>query len=67
MPWLILVLVLTATPAHAVKLPQGVSCELVRSRVAEHGKVIAYAWARLNGFSKREINEAGRCLISDKR
>jgi hypothetical protein len=48
--------------ADAPRLPQGVTCEFVRAKVAEHGKVVAYAWARLQGYSRREINEAKRCL-----
>jgi hypothetical protein len=51
-----------ADPSTPPRLPEGVTCEFVRAKVAEHGKVIAYAWARLNGFSKREIAEAKRCL-----
>jgi uncharacterized protein YbaA (DUF1428 family) len=43
-------------------LPQGVTCEFVRAKVAEHGKVVAYAWARLQGYSKEEIKQAKRCL-----
>lgn len=50
----------------APKLPAGVSCEFVRSKVAEHGKLVAWAWARLNGYSRAEINEAKRCLWSRK-
>jgi hypothetical protein len=57
MRWLILVAVLTATPASAEppRLPPGVSCELVRAKVAEHGKVLAYAWALNNGLSLADI------------
>lgn len=44
------------------RLPEGVTCELVRAKVAEHGRVYAYAWARLAGFTTAQINEAKRCL-----
>lgn len=46
----------------APKLPIGVTCEDVRSKVAEHGRYVAYAWARLQGYSKTQINEARKCL-----
>lgn len=64
MRWLILVAVLTVIPAHAAppRLPEGVTCADVRAKVAEHGKVIAYGWARLQGYSKRDIDQAKRCL-----
>lgn len=45
------------------RLPPGVTCADVRAKVAEHGKVYAYAWAKLNGYSSREITEAKRCLV----
>jgi hypothetical protein len=48
--------------AEAPRLPHGVTCEFVRAKVAEHGKVVAYAWARLQGYSKEEIKQAKRCL-----
>lgn len=54
-----------ATLAHAAdppKLPAGVTCEAVRAKVAEHGRVYAYAWARLNGYSRAEVLEAKKCL-----
>ena len=59
--------ILVATGLHAraadtPRLPPGVTCAAVRAKVAEHGKVYAYAWARLQGYSKAEINEARRCL-----
>jgi hypothetical protein len=60
-----LIVVVGFTLAHAAdppRLPPGVSCEAVRAKVAEHGKVVAYAWARLNGFSKADIEAAKRCL-----
>jgi hypothetical protein len=56
---------LVATLAHAAdspRLPPGVTCSDVRAKVAEHGKVYAYAWARLQGYSATEITEAKKCL-----
>lgn len=53
---LISVLIMLMTrPAHAADLPDGVSCEQVRSLVAEHGKVKALAWAIEHGLSLRQI------------
>lgn len=53
-----------ALPAFASepKLPAGITCEFVRSKVAEYGKVYAYAWARMQGYTSREVAEAKRCL-----
>lgn len=58
-------IVICATLAYAAdppRLPPGVTCADVRAKVAEHGKVYAYAWAKLNGYSSAEINEAKKCL-----
>jgi hypothetical protein len=54
----LLIAVLLITPALAAdppKLPDGYTCEDVRAKVAEHGWFIAYAWAKLHGYSKGEI------------
>jgi hypothetical protein len=48
--------------ADAPKLPPGVTCEFVRAKVAEHGKYVAWAWAKLHGYSRAEIEIAKRCL-----
>lgn len=49
-------IVLMTRPAKAeAALPDGVSCEQVRSLVAEHGKVKALAWAFEHGLSIRQI------------
>lgn len=53
--------IVTAAQA-AAELPPGVTCEFVRAKVAEYGKVYAYAWARLHGYSAAQIAEAKRCL-----
>ena len=61
----ILALISSCTKARAdypPNLPAGVTCELVRAKVAEHGKIVAYAWATLQGYSRREIKEARKCL-----
>lgn len=52
----------SAALADDPRLPAGVTCDMVRSRVAEHGRLVAYAWARLQGYSRRQIKEAERCL-----
>lgn len=57
-----LVLMASAVAADPPRLPPGVTCADVRAKVAEHGEVYAYAWARLRGYSKAQINEAKRCL-----
>lgn len=57
-----LVLLATAIAAEPPKLPPGITCEMVREKVAEHGRVLAYAWAKLQGYSKAQIKEAERCL-----
>jgi hypothetical protein len=44
------------------RLPTGVTCEHVKAMVAEHGKILALAWARLQGYSRRDIEQAKRCL-----
>lgn len=48
--------------ADEPKLPPGVTCADVRARVDEFGSYVAYAWARLNGYSKTQIKEAKKCL-----
>ncbi len=48
--------------ADAPQLPPGVTCEAVRAKVAEHGRYVAWAWARLNGYTKADIEAAKRCL-----
>jgi hypothetical protein len=49
-----LILLMTSY-ARADELPGGVSCEQVRTLVAEHGKVKALAWAFEHGLSIRQI------------
>jgi len=44
------------------KLPDGFSCSDVRAKVEEHGQYIAYAWARLHGYSRYQIKQARKCL-----
>lgn len=51
-----------AFAADPPRLPPGVTCADVRAKVAEHGQTFAYAWARLNGYTTRDINEARKCL-----
>ncbi len=51
-----------ALAADPPRLPPGVTCADVRAKVAEHGKVYAYAWARLNGYTAAQINEAKKCV-----
>lgn len=43
-------------------LPAGATCELVREKVAEHGKAAALAWALKQGYSLAQIRQARRCL-----
>lgn len=57
-------IVLMTRPAHAaeVVLPDGATCVMIRSLVAEHGKVKALAWALRQGYSWSQIREAKKCL-----
>jgi hypothetical protein len=48
-------ILLMTRPARAADMPEGISCEMVREKVAEHGKVKAFAWAIEHGFSIRQI------------
>lgn len=43
-------------------LPTGVTCEMVREKVAEHGKAAALAWALKQGYSFAQIRRAKSCL-----
>jgi hypothetical protein len=43
-------------------LPPGITCELVREKVAEHGRAVAWAWALKQGYSFAQIGAARRCL-----
>jgi hypothetical protein len=49
-------IVLMTRPAHAdTTLPDGITCEFVREKVAEHGRAAALAWAIEHGISIRQI------------
>lgn len=48
-------ILLMIRPARADGLPDGITCEMVREKVAEHGKVKALAWAIEHGLSIRQI------------
>jgi hypothetical protein len=51
-----LMIILMTQPARAdTALPDGITCEMVREKVAEHGKVKALAWAIEHGLSIRQI------------
>lgn len=43
-------------------LPAGITCEMVREKVAEHGRLVAWAWALKHGYSREQIKIAARCL-----
>lgn len=61
---LILLMTRPAWPAtaHNDGLPPGITCELIREKVAEHGKLVALAWAIRQGYSPTQIRVARRCL-----
>jgi hypothetical protein len=64
---LIVVFILILTiPARASTSPDnglpGFTCELVREKVAEHGKAVALAWALKQGYTFAQIRLARRCL-----
>jgi hypothetical protein len=69
---LILVLIMLLTiPARAsttpdTGLPAGITCEMVREKVTEHGKAAALAWAIQQGYSFAQIRAAKRCLSTTK-
>jgi hypothetical protein len=52
------------SPVVTPKLPPGVTCEVIRAKVAEHGMYVAYAWAKQNGYSDKHIAQANQCLRS---
>jgi hypothetical protein len=60
---IILLLLSTGAMAEEPKLPPGVTCVDVRAKVDQHGQYVAYAWARLNGYSRAQIKEARKCLL----
>jgi hypothetical protein len=63
---LVVFILLLTIPARASTdsgLP-GFTCELVREKVAEHGKAVALAWALKQGYSFAQIRAAKRCLIT---
>lgn len=51
-------------PVVTPKLPPGVTCEIIRAKVAQHGMLVAYAWAKQNGYSDKHIAHANKCLRS---
>lgn len=61
---LILLMTRPAWPSTSseIGLPNGATCDLVREKVAEHGKAAALAWALKQGYSLAQINRARRCL-----
>jgi hypothetical protein len=50
-----LILLMTRPARADSSLPDGITCELVREKVAEHGKAAAIAWAIEHGLSIRQI------------
>jgi hypothetical protein len=50
-----LILLMTRPAWADSSLPDGVTCELVREKVAEHGRAAAIAWAIEHGLSIRQI------------
>ena len=46
---------LTMDFAKASDLPGGYTCHDVRTKVAEHGRTIVIASARIRGFSEKDI------------
>jgi hypothetical protein len=50
-----LILLMTRQARADTVLPDGITCEMVREKVAEHGKVKALTWAIEHGISIRQI------------
>jgi hypothetical protein len=46
----------------SISLPSGVTCEMIREKVAEHGYLRSVYWARSQGYSWAQINQAKKCL-----
>lgn len=51
----VFLLVMTRPARADTALPDGITCGMVREKVAEHGKVKALAWAIEHGLSIRQI------------
>lgn len=49
-----ILLVATCVKARAADI-QPVDCEIIRAKVAEHGKAAAIAWALAQGYAWRDI------------
>lgn len=43
-------------------LPAGITCETIKAKVAEFGRLRALLWARRQGYPIAQINEARKCL-----
>ncbi|MCK1459173.1 hypothetical protein IVB34_12830 [Bradyrhizobium sp. 2] len=59
---LILLMTIPARASTTPTLPAGITCEMVRDKVAEYGKAVAWAWALKQGYSFAQIAAARRCL-----
>lgn len=61
---LIILMTRPAWPAASAStsLPSGVTCEIIREKVAEHGYLRSVYWARSQGYSWAQINQAKKCL-----
>ena len=60
-----ILIILMTRPARADEvpgLPAGITCGMIREKVAEHGKFVALAWAIRQGYSSAQIRVARRCL-----
>lgn len=51
-----------ARSADSPRLPAGYNCEQVRENVKRYGYWLSLAWARANGFTTEQIEQAKRCL-----
>lgn len=63
---LILLMTRPAWPSTSADtgIPAGATCDLVREKVAEHGKAVALAWALKQGYTFAQIRLARRCLTT---
>lgn len=50
-----LILLMTRPARADTGLPDGITCEMVREKVADHGKIKALTWAIEHGISIRKI------------
>lgn len=59
---MIMLMTRVARASEQPTLPSGITCEMVKAKVAEHGYLKSVYWARSQGYSWAQIKIAKRCL-----